>query len=415
MDDSVSTIQQLVQSFNHAKSNQFTGRFICVSQAQTANPWYFDIKQGQIAWIKQAHHRNRRWLRILRQQCPNFFKQHWVREFTHLQTSGQFIGEYWELTLLKKASQTGLLSPEKIQLILQAYLLEALTDLSLSDQLTQHWLDNFDVPDGLAHPSLQAVIQTVQKSKQQWDIFEKKYGVSQVCPEFSLDLTPVITEIELLKSKVDPLVFNQLSKLLTGKHTLWDISRLLQQDWIAVTSVLIPLIRAKSIELNPAGDIDLKAVTQAVPGQISKPQSKGRGLIACIDDSPVIAKDLERMLSPYGFEVLSITDPIKGFTTLMTAKPRLIFLDLVMPNTNGYEICSFLRKSAQFQDLPIVMLTGHDGIVDRLRAKMAGSTDFLGKPPNVTKVLQVLEKYLQEELLIVTQPQKNVTNQALTT
>jgi chemotaxis family two-component system response regulator PixG len=68
-----------------------------------------------------------------------------------------------------------------------------------------------------------------------------------------------------------------------------------------------------------------------------------------------------------------------------------------MPNTNGYEICSFLRKSPQFKEIPIVMLTGHDGIVDRLRAKMVGSTDFLGKPPDPTKVVQVVQKYLKED------------------
>lgn len=66
-----------------------------------------------------------------------------------------------------------------------------------------------------------------------------------------------------------------------------------------------------------------------------------------------------------------------------------------MPNTNGYEMCSFLRKTDQFKEIPIVMLTGHDGIVDRIKAKMAGSNDFLGKPPNPAKVIQVVQKHLE--------------------
>jgi two-component system, chemotaxis family, response regulator PixG len=69
-----------------------------------------------------------------------------------------------------------------------------------------------------------------------------------------------------------------------------------------------------------------------------------------------------------------------------------------MPNTNGYELCSFLRKSPLFKELPIVMLTGHDGVIDRLRAKVAGSTDFLGKPPDPKRVIEVVQKLLGDGL-----------------
>ncbi|MEL6500545.1 MAG: response regulator, partial [Cyanobacteria bacterium J06623_1] len=75
-------------------------------------------------------------------------------------------------------------------------------------------------------------------------------------------------------------------------------------------------------------------------------------------------------------------------------KPDLIFLDLVMPNTNGYEICSQLRKLSYFKQTPIVILTGNDGIVDRVRAKMVGSTDFLGKPAQPEQVLETIAKYI---------------------
>ncbi|MFM7577394.1 MAG: response regulator, partial [Microcystaceae cyanobacterium] len=69
---------------------------------------------------------------------------------------------------------------------------------------------------------------------------------------------------------------------------------------------------------------------------------------------------------------------------------------LVMPNANGYEICTQLRKLSLFKNTPIVILTGNDGIVDRVRAKMVGATDFLGKPVNSETVLQTIRKYLKE-------------------
>ncbi len=392
-----SAIHQIIQSLNNAQSEKFSGRLILTPQGGA--PWFFDFQAGILVWVNQRQHRNRRWLRIIRQRCPTFFKQHWSREFTLLKDSGEFIGEYWSLTLLKKSLQAGFISSEKIQSILQAYLLEAITALSANIDLTAQWVSKGNIPQALVIPSFQTTIQTGQKWQKQWAILCQKYEIHTFLSQFSLDFAPAIVEYSSLQEQVDPLVFGQLSKLLTGKNTFWDISSLLQQDWISLTCVLLPLLRAGSLEIKTVEDIDLSEFYQQQKAEAISSRIKSRGVIACIDDSPVIAKELERILQPFGFEVLSITDPLKGFSTLMKAKPRLIFLDLVMPNTNGYEICTFLRKSPQFKDLPIVMLTGHDGIVDRLRAKMVGSTDFLGKPPEATRVLQVLEKHLKETLI----------------
>jgi chemotaxis family two-component system response regulator PixG len=66
-----------------------------------------------------------------------------------------------------------------------------------------------------------------------------------------------------------------------------------------------------------------------------------------------------------------------------------------MPNTNGYEICIQLRKVSAFRETPIIILTGNDGIIDRVRAKVVGATDFLGKPVDAETVLAVANKYLK--------------------
>jgi chemotaxis family two-component system response regulator PixG len=106
---------------------------------------------------------------------------------------------------------------------------------------------------------------------------------------------------------------------------------------------------------------------------------------------------MQRILEPLGFEVMVITEPLQSVSILLKRKPDLIFLDLIMPNTNGYELCTFLRKTTTFQEVPIVILTGRDGMIDRVRAKMAGSSDFLSKPPDSLKVVQMLRKFLKAD------------------
>jgi chemotaxis family two-component system response regulator PixG len=81
---------------------------------------------------------------------------------------------------------------------------------------------------------------------------------------------------------------------------------------------------------------------------------------------------------------------------MLARKPDVIFLDLVMPNTNGYEICAQLRKLSFFRNTPILILTGNDGIVDRVRAKLVGASDFLNKPVDAGIVLSVIRKHLEQ-------------------
>jgi len=120
-------------------------------------------------------------------------------------------------------------------------------------------------------------------------------------------------------------------------------------------------------------------------------------LIACIDDSPLMCQTLEKILTTANYQFIGINDPLRAIAILLARKPELIFLDLVMPNANGYEICGQLRRLSIFKHTPIVILTGNDGIVDRVRAKMVGSTDFLGKPVNPDQVLSTILKYIKQD------------------
>ena len=62
---------------------------------------------------------------------------------------------------------------------------------------------------------------------------------------------------------------------------------------------------------------------------------------------------------------------LRAIAMLLSRKPDLIFLDLVMPDTNGYEICGQLRKLTYFRQTPIIILTGNDGI-DRSSPRQNG-------------------------------------------
>ncbi|WP_342056572.1 response regulator [Crocosphaera sp. Alani8] len=93
---------------------------------------------------------------------------------------------------------------------------------------------------------------------------------------------------------------------------------------------------------------------------------------------------------------MGIQKPLKAIPSFLKNKPDLIFLDLVMPITNGYELCTQLRKTPSLKDVPVVILTGKDGLVDRMRAKIVGANDFLSKPVKVSEFIKVLNKHLKK-------------------
>ena len=117
-------------------------------------------------------------------------------------------------------------------------------------------------------------------------------------------------------------------------------------------------------------------------------------LALCVDDSPLVCEGFKKILNELGYSFLGIQDPLKAIPLLLKKKPDFIFLDLIMPVTNGYELCSQLRKIPAFQDIPIIMLAVKNNFTDRIRAKIVHSNGFIVKPARKDVVIDLVTKYL---------------------
>ncbi|NEO27500.1 MAG: response regulator [Kamptonema sp. SIO4C4] len=143
------------------------------------------------------------------------------------------------------------------------------------------------------------------------------------------------------------------------------------------------------IELSPLAD--LPRPTFNASSHPPKAQKSAQPLVACIEDDAGVQQQLEQIFTSQGYRFLAISDPVKALPLLLQHKPAFIFLDLVMPIANGYEICAQIRRVKEFQKTPIAILTSSDGLVDRVRAKMSGATTFLAKPIDAQKVIQTVQ------------------------
>jgi twitching motility two-component system response regulator PilG len=126
----------------------------------------------------------------------------------------------------------------------------------------------------------------------------------------------------------------------------------------------------------------------------ASPSGETRYTIACIDDSPTILQAISTFLNDSGVAVVMINDPVKALMQVMRSKPDIILLDVGMPNLDGYELCSLLRRHPSFKQTPIVMVTGHTGFIDRAKAKLVGASGYLTKPFTQSELVKTVFKYL---------------------
>jgi two-component system, chemotaxis family, response regulator PixG len=127
---------------------------------------------------------------------------------------------------------------------------------------------------------------------------------------------------------------------------------------------------------------------------IPPPAEKKLYTIFCIDDSPTVLNAIKSFLDEQMFSVVGVTDSLKALMHIMRAKPDLILLDISMPNLDGYELCSLLRKHSYFKNTPVIMVTGKTGFIDRAKAKMVKASGYLAKPFTQGDLLKVIFQHI---------------------
>ena len=99
--------------------------------------------------------------------------------------------------------------------------------------------------------------------------------------------------------------------------------------------------------------------------------------VLLIDDDADLLKLASLMFQKAGAETITARDGLEGISQLFLHHPNLIILDVMMPGTNGFEVCQRIR---QVSDAPIIMLTALNHEQEMLRGLDAGADDFLSKP-----------------------------------
>lgn len=106
--------------------------------------------------------------------------------------------------------------------------------------------------------------------------------------------------------------------------------------------------------------------------------------VMIVDDEPNIVQFLELGLQNEGFEVRSVNDGMSAISLFRTFQPQVVILDVMMPGTDGFEVC---RMLARYDNVSIIMLTARDEVDDRVKGLTLGADDYMVKPFSFEELL----------------------------
>ena len=381
------TITAFAGKLTAVKQARFSGRLLL--KGPLNQEWIFYFYLGRLLYATGGIHPIRQWKRNLAAYCFNIDLNQLDQLKLPTDISGLSLdagNACWEYKLLCAWVQQQKIQREQAVKMIQAIITEVLFDVTQAMHVTVQIKQENPLSPQLVLIDAEQALAEAQKRWQLW----KTAKISDLFP----DQAPLIKQPELLQQKTSAAVYQSLTTLLDGQRSLRDIAVQTKKNVTEVARSLLPYVEAGLIELINIADLPVSESPKTTTPAPAKTSSEAP-LIACVDDSLLVCQTMGKILTAVGYRFIAVPDSMRAIATLISRKPELIFLDLVMPNTNGYEICTQLRKVSAFRETPIIILTGNDGILDRVRAKMVGASDFLGKPVDAETVLAIANKYLK--------------------
>jgi adenylate cyclase len=134
---------------------------------------------------------------------------------------------------------------------------------------------------------------------------------------------------------------------------------------------------------------------------------KFRGNILIVDDSLNNLSLLDRILSKKGYKVRSATNGKLALDAVELANPDLILLDIMMPDLDGYAVCSQLKANERTRGIPVIFLSALVEVADKVKGFSVGGVDYITKPFEPTEVIARVENQLRLRELELQLREKN--------
>lgn len=119
-----------------------------------------------------------------------------------------------------------------------------------------------------------------------------------------------------------------------------------------------------------------------------------KGNILLVDDIPENLQLLSDLLIQLGYTVRSVTSGRMALKTVRVKQPDVIFLDVKMPEMDGYQVCEALKADKTLRHIPVIFISALNDVFDKIKGFQVGGVDYITKPFQVEEVVARLENQL---------------------
>ncbi|MCK4840116.1 MAG: response regulator [Desulfobulbaceae bacterium] len=146
-----------------------------------------------------------------------------------------------------------------------------------------------------------------------------------------------------------------------------------------------------NIELPMSGETAKPAMTRTTAAE----ENRRNKTVLVVEDSATTRKVITVILKHEGFDVVEAKDGIEALARFNEIVPDLVLLDIIMPGMDGYQVLATMKNNANFKKIPVIMLTAKDGLIDKVKGKMSGCSEYLTKPFTPEELMARIKKYLR--------------------
>ncbi|AIE74393.1 MULTISPECIES: response regulator [unclassified Synechocystis] len=170
----------------------------------------------------------------------------------------------------------------------------------------------------------------------------------------------------------------RLHHCLENLNCLYEIASQLEISTLELALMFQPMVKTGEIKMLPYQEI----------------QMDDRPLVAYVDHREAHQRMMGYSLEKAGYRTSVLDDPFRALTVLLNSPPNLIIINTDLPDMNGYQLCSFCRKSNQLKDVPILLLGKGDNLITNIRTKFCQASGYLNEPFTPQELLGRVEEML---------------------
>ena len=114
--------------------------------------------------------------------------------------------------------------------------------------------------------------------------------------------------------------------------------------------------------------------------------------VLLVDDSRTMRESARSLLEDSGCQLTLASNGFEALCQVAVLRPHLVFMDIAMPELDGFQACALIRASARHGATPVVLVSANDGRLDRARAELAGAQRYILKPFRKADLLDALRE-----------------------